>query len=63
MEKSEDGKKVAEADSSTTSAVEILRVNSAILAAHSDYFMRMFSNGMSESSSGVAIVHVSEEGR
>lgn len=50
-------------DPSPTSAVtEILHVNSAILAAHSHYFMRMFSNGMSESSSGVAVVHVNEEG-
>jgi len=49
-------------DASATNAVEKLHVNSAILAAHSDYFMRMFSNGMSESSSGVAVVHVNEEG-
>jgi hypothetical protein len=54
---------VVEKSEELTSAVEVLHVNSAILAAHSDYFMRMFSNGMSESSSGVAVVHVSEEGR
>lgn len=65
MEKSEGlhaERKEAGLDASTTNAVEKLHVNSAILAAHSDYFMRMFSNGMSESSSGVAVVHVSEEG-
>lgn len=66
VEKSEElhgERREAGCEPSTTSAVEILHVNSAILAAHSDYFMRMFSNGMSESSSGVAVVHVSEEGR
>lgn len=40
-----------------------LYVNSVILAAHSDYFMRLFSNGMSESSSSVAVVGVTEEER
>lgn len=42
--------------------IEKLYVSSVILAAHSDYFMRMFSNGMSESSSENAVVHVNEEG-
>lgn len=41
--------------------IEKLYVSSVILAAHSDYFMRMFSNGMSESSSENAVVHVNEE--
>ncbi|KAG0563452.1 hypothetical protein KC19_8G032600 [Ceratodon purpureus] len=64
VEKSEElhgGRREDGSELSITSAPEILHVNSAILAAHSDYFMRMFSNGMSESSSGVAVVHVSEE--
>eukprot|EP00250_Pteridium_aquilinum_P009782 c18932_g1_i1 orf=125-1522(-) len=38
-----------------------LHVSSVILAAHSDYFMRLFCNGMSESRSEVAVVHVTEE--
>lgn len=65
MEKSEElhaERKEPGPDASTTNAVEKLHVNSAILAAHSDYFMKMFSNGMCESNSGVAIVHVNEEG-
>ncbi|MCO5611396.1 hypothetical protein L7F22_065649 [Adiantum nelumboides] len=38
-----------------------LHVSSVILAAHSEYFMRQFCNGMSESRSEVAVVHVTEE--
>ncbi|KAH7427190.1 hypothetical protein KP509_10G033700 [Ceratopteris richardii] len=38
-----------------------LRVNSVILAAHSEYFKTLFSNGMIESKSEVAVVHVTEE--
>ncbi|MCO5547335.1 hypothetical protein L7F22_000784 [Adiantum nelumboides] len=38
-----------------------LHVSSVILAAHSEYFMRLFCNGMSESRSEVAVVHVTEE--
>jgi predicted transcriptional regulator len=37
-------------------------VSSVILAAHSDYFMRLFSNGMIESNSESATVQVTEEG-
>lgn len=64
VEKSEElhaGRKEVGPGASITSTMEKLHVNSAILAAHSDYFMRMFSNGMSESSSEVAIVHVNEQ--
>ena len=39
-----------------------LHVNSAILAANSEYFMSLFCNGMSESSSKVVFVQVTEEG-
>ena len=39
-----------------------LQVNSAILASHSEYFMSLFCNGMSESSSEVVVVEVTEEG-
>lgn len=38
-----------------------LHVSSVILAAHSEYFMRLFCNGMSESRSEVAVVQVTEE--
>lgn len=41
---------------------ETLHVSSVILAAHSEYFKTLFSNGMCESSSGVATVQVTEEG-
>lgn len=40
-----------------------LHVSSVILAAHSDYFMRLFCNGMSESRSEIAVVQVTEEER
>jgi hypothetical protein len=39
-----------------------VHVSSVILAAHSDYFMRLFSNGMIESNSESATVQVTEEG-
>ena len=39
-----------------------LHVNSVILASHSEYFMSLFGNGMSESSSEVVVVQVTEEG-
>jgi hypothetical protein len=39
-----------------------LHVNSVILASHSEYFMSLFCNGMSESSSEIVVVQVTEEG-
>lgn len=45
------------------SETQHLHINSVILAAHSDYFLRLFSNGMSESSSEVAVVRVNEQER
>ncbi|CAM6084886.1 unnamed protein product [Calypogeia fissa] len=42
--------------------VEKIHVSSVLLAAHSDYFMRLFSNGMSESS-GIATVQITEDER
>ena len=39
-----------------------LHVNSVILASHSEYFMSLFGNGMSESSPEVVVVQVTEEG-
>lgn len=38
-----------------------LHVSSVLLAAHSEYFMRLFCNGMSESRSEVVVIHVTEE--
>lgn len=53
----------ADADKVTAAMeTEKIHVSSVILAANSDYFMRLFSNGMSESSSQVATVQVTEEG-
>ena len=42
--------------------VIFIDVNSVILASHSEYFMSLFGNGMSESSSEVVVVQVTEEG-
>jgi proteasome assembly chaperone (PAC2) family protein len=42
--------------------IEKVHVSSVILAAHSDYFMRLFSNGMIESNSESATVQVTEKG-
>jgi predicted transcriptional regulator len=42
--------------------IEKVHVSSVILAAHSNYFMRLFSNGMIESNSESATVQVTEEG-
>ncbi|XP_024522144.1 BTB/POZ domain-containing protein At2g46260-like [Selaginella moellendorffii] len=50
-------------DGSCGRVVEKLHVSSMLLAAHSDYFMKLYSNGMSESSTGVATVKVTEEER
>jgi len=41
--------------------IEKVHVSSVILAAHSNYFMRLFSNGMIESNSESATVQVTEE--
>lgn len=43
------------------SKMEMLHVSSILLAAHSDYFMRLFSNGMSESHSHVVTIKLTEE--
>lgn len=56
------GDKEDKVDVADGQGTEKMHINSVILAAHSDYFMSLFSNGMSESSSGVAKVKVSEEG-
>lgn len=44
-----------------SSCIKVLHVSSLLLAAHSDYFKRLFSNGMSESHSQSVAVKLTEE--
>ncbi|KAJ7559594.1 hypothetical protein O6H91_04G092600 [Diphasiastrum complanatum] len=44
-----------------TGQTKKIYVSSVILAAHSDYFMRLYLGGMSESNTGIATLQVSEE--
>jgi proteasome assembly chaperone (PAC2) family protein len=58
----ESGDQQVVAAAAQKAVIEKVHVSSVILAAHSDYFMRLFSNGMIESNSESATVQVTEEG-
>jgi hypothetical protein len=58
----ENGDQMVVAAAAQKPVIEKVHVSSVILAAHSDYFMRLFSNGMIESNSESATVQVTEEG-